>query len=183
MVTWLPVICQRVVRSPFLTNSLAFLALEVLGSCCSGTSPVIAGIRQGVWSWQSWKPNALNASATCVSIRRLLMSQTRTSRRGDASDDSPCGGSLVDYSVDWLFTLVSWLILTVWLLVLDWSSCQRSVALYRASGNRFFLLRTARWICPLRVQALSYSILRLQTLFFSSSSSPRRYYANSPRIW
>jgi len=114
--SWMP---QRVVRSPFLTKSLAFLALEVLGCCCSGTSPVIAGIRQGVWSWQSWKPNALNASATCVAIWRLLMSQSRTSRRGDASDDSPCGGSLVDYSVDWLFTLVPWLILTVWLLVID----------------------------------------------------------------
>jgi len=49
-----------------------------------------------------------------------------------------CGGSLVDFSVVWLFSLVSWLILTVWLLVIDWSCCQRSAALYRASGNRYF---------------------------------------------
>jgi len=45
--------------------------------------------------------------------------------------------SLVIYLVDWLFTLVSWLILMVWFLVIDWSSCQRSAALW-TSRNRYF---------------------------------------------
>jgi len=35
----------------------------------------------------------------------------------------------------------------------------------------------------LGLQTLLFSILGLQTLFFSNRSSPRRYYANSPRIW
>jgi len=186
----------------------------------------------------------------------------------------------------------------VWLLVIDWSSCQPSVALYRASGNRSFCyfcarpaeshhpgskvrdscltqlsfthsfqprscpLLPSRWLLwciwhagvplrfrdvalPIPIQSsrqsprssgvslspfahgspvlpaksplshypLRYSIfglqtllfyilglhtllfshiglqtflfthIGLQTLFFSIRSSPRRYYANSPRIW
>jgi len=35
---------QRVDRSPFLTGGSAFLALGALDSCCSGTSPVVAGL-------------------------------------------------------------------------------------------------------------------------------------------
>jgi len=68
-------------------------------------------------------------------MRRFLMSQSRTSWR--------CFRRLALW---WLprrllvDTLVSWLILTVWLLVIDWSSCQRSAALYRNSGNRYFPL-------------------------------------------
>jgi len=54
------------------------------------------------------------------------------------SDDSTCCGFLVVSLVDWLFTLVSDLILTGWLLLIDWSTCLRSAALYRASGNRYF---------------------------------------------
>jgi len=37
--------------------------------------------------------------------------------------------------------------------------------------------------CNLGFQTLFFSNLGLQTLFLSNSSSPRRYYANSPRIW
>jgi len=37
-----------------------------------------------------------------------------------------------------LFALISWLTLTDWLLVIDWCSCQRPAALYRASGNCYF---------------------------------------------
>jgi len=56
--------------------------------------------------------------------------------------------------VDWLFTLISWRILTGWLPVIDWqTSCQRPAALYRASKNRCFRFAHSSLFDPLVLYA------------------------------
>jgi len=100
---------------------------------------------------RSPKPcDALWTSANCVSIRRFLMSQSRTSRR---SDLAPCRLPTELLPTTWLvvldlvftccwstwfFGFDNWVILLDWLLVIDWSSSYSSAALYRASRNRYF---------------------------------------------
>jgi len=74
---------------------------------------------------------------------------------GAASDDSLGCGSLVDYLLDWLFT---WYFNWSWRFDSSWSTDPAASALRPYIGpprTVISLLRTARWISPLRVQSLS----------------------------
>jgi len=130
---------------------------------------------------------------------------------GATSDDSTCCGSLVVYLVDWLFTLISWLILTVWFLVIDWwSCCQRPAAgsrgargtpVFRSAAEMWHILfpspkftaeSKVRWssVIPFctrhsrsasKVSTLLFSNLGLQTIFFSKLGLQTLFLSN--RSW